>query len=64
VAVIDPKRANLSESGDVGRILLRAAPGARTDYRLDVVIDRNGRAITCEPSAEPAKLPDYGDRRC
>jgi prepilin-type N-terminal cleavage/methylation domain-containing protein len=63
VAVIDPKRGNLTQPGDVGRILLQA-PNGPQDYRLDVVIDRNGRAVICEPSAAPAKLSDYQERRC
>lgn len=63
VAVIDPKRGALTEAGDVGRIRLQAPQGGM-DYRLDVVIDRNGRAFTCEPSTAPSKLPDYSGRRC
>ena len=63
VAIIDPKRGNLTQSGDAGHILLQGPTGGR-DYRLDVVIDRNGRAELCEPSAAPAKLPDYQNRRC
>lgn len=63
LAVIDPKRGNLTEAGDAGRILLQA-PNGDQDYRLDVVIDRNGRAQICEPSAAPSKLPGYQDRRC
>lgn len=63
VAVIDPKRGNLTESGDAGTIFLQAPDGGQ-DYQINVVIDRNGRAVTCEPSAAPSKLSDYQDRRC
>ena len=64
VAVINPKRAGLTESDDAGRILLRSSSSGPRDYRLNVVIDRNGRAFQCEPSAAPDKLSDYTSRRC
>lgn len=64
VVVINPKRAGLTQSADEGRILLRAPVNGPKDYRLNVVIDRNGRAFQCEPSAAPDKLPDYTSRRC
>jgi prepilin-type N-terminal cleavage/methylation domain-containing protein len=64
VAVIDPKRASLTEAGDAGRILLRSAGRSSLDYRLSIAVDRNARAVTCEPSDAPAKLPQYSDRRC
>lgn len=63
VAVIDPKRGALTERTDEGRISLQGPPGSQ-DYRLDVAIDGNGRAIQCEPSAAPSKIPGYSDRRC
>lgn len=64
VVVIDPKRAGLTQTADEGRILLRGPANGPMDYRLDVVIDRNGRAFQCEPTAAPSKLPDYTSRRC
>jgi prepilin-type N-terminal cleavage/methylation domain-containing protein len=64
VAVINPKRAALTDSGDAGRILLRSAGQSSLDYRLSIVVDRNARAVICEPSDAPAKLPQYFDRRC
>lgn len=63
VAAIDPKRANLLEAADAGSIFLRAPVGPR-DYRLNIAIDRNGRAYICEPSDAPDKLPNFQDRRC
>lgn len=63
VFVIDPKRANLTEASDAGRILLQA-PAGGPDYRLDVLVDRNGRAAACEPSAAGDKLPNFQGRRC
>jgi type IV fimbrial biogenesis protein FimT len=63
VAVIDPKRGGLTQVADEGRILLQGPTGPR-DYRLNIAIDRNGRAIQCEPTAAPTKLSDYYDRRC
>jgi prepilin-type N-terminal cleavage/methylation domain-containing protein len=63
VAAIDPKRGTLADRTDSGRIFLRG-PNGSTDYRLNVVIDGNGRAIQCEPSAAPSKIPEYTNRRC
>jgi prepilin-type N-terminal cleavage/methylation domain-containing protein len=63
VAVIDPKRGTLTQSGDAGRMSLQGTSEGRP-YRLDVVIDRNGRAIQCEPSAAAAKIPAFTNRRC
>lgn len=63
VAVIDPKRGNITESADAGNILLRAPAGL--DFRLNVNIDRNGRAVICEPNATGMHhLPQYTNRRC
>lgn len=62
--VIDPKRGNITNSTHAGKIFLRSPPGGSTDYRLNVDIDRNGRAVLCEPIAAPSKLPQYSDRRC
>lgn len=64
VVVIDPKRAGLSQAADAGSILLKSAASGGVDYRLNVVIDRNGRAYVCEPADAPDKLPQYIDRRC
>lgn len=61
--VIDPKRATLTQAADAGRILLQG-PTGRLDYRMDVVIDRNGRAIQCQPATSPGKMSDYLDRQC
>lgn len=63
VAAINPKRGTLTDRGDAGRISLKAPPGSQ-DYRIDVAIDGNGRAIQCEPTAAPSKIPDYSNRRC
>jgi len=63
VVVIDPKRGGLTQVADEGRILLQGPTGPR-DYRLNLVIDRNGRAFQCEPTDAPTKLSDYADRRC
>lgn len=62
--VIDPKRANLTESADAGNIALRSPAGPGGEYQLSVAIDRNGRAFICEPAAAPRKIPKYADRQC
>jgi prepilin-type N-terminal cleavage/methylation domain-containing protein len=63
VATIDPKRGVLKERADAGRVLLRG-PSGPMDYRIDIVIDGNGRAFQCEPTAAPSKIPSYANRRC
>lgn len=63
IAVINPKRGDIVDPADAGKIRLKGPPG-NFDYRLDINIDRLGRAILCEPSAAPAKLSQYTDRRC
>lgn len=64
VAVIDPKRGGLTQAADAGAILLRSPAGGSLDYRINVVIDRNGRAFQCEPAAAPSKLPEFSNRQC
>ena len=69
VIVIDPKRGNITDSGtgingDEGRIFLKTPDSSNTNYRLNVVFDRNGRAVVCEPTAAPNKLPQFTNRRC
>jgi type IV fimbrial biogenesis protein FimT len=62
--VIDPKRGNITDTGDAGVIFLQSPDGGSTDYRLNFVVDRNGRGVLCEPAAAPSKLPQYSDRQC
>lgn len=62
--IIDPKRGNISDGNDDGAILLRSPAGGSQDYRLNVAIDRNGRAVICEPAAAPSKIPAFTNLRC
>lgn len=64
VIVIDPKRGNITETGDVGRIFLKSPDSSDANYRLNIDFDRNGRAVICEPSAATNKLPQFTNRRC
>lgn len=64
VIVINPKRANITETGDTGRIFLGTPASTNANYRLNIDFDRNGRAIICEPSGAPNKLPQFTNRRC
>lgn len=64
VAVIDPKRGGLTQAADAGAILLRSPGGGSLDYRINIVVDRNGRAFQCEPAAAPSKLPEFSNRQC
>lgn len=63
VAVIDPKRGILAQAADAGGVSLKGPAGSK-DYRLNVEVDRNGRAVVCEPAEASHKLPQYTDRRC
>lgn len=63
VAVIDPKRGGLTQTADAGGISL-LAPDGSADYRLNVYFDRRGRAVVCQPSDAPDKIPAYNDRQC
>jgi len=63
LAVIDPKRGGITNTGDWGGIALKG-PAGRADYRLNFYVDTRGRAVLCEPADAPAKIPAYGDRRC
>lgn len=63
-AILDPKRGNLSEPTDAGMFPLLSPDGGRSEYRLNIAFDRNGRAFICEPAAAPDKLPQYVNRRC
>jgi prepilin-type N-terminal cleavage/methylation domain-containing protein len=62
-AVIDPKRAALGASSQAGFWEVRT-PSGGPDYRLRINIDQFGRAVTCEPAAAGAKMPQYLDKRC
>ena len=64
VAVIDPKRGSLGDENQAGIFPLQSQPGGRFDYRLNVALDRNGRAFVCEPSAAQDKLPQFTKKRC
>ena len=64
VAVVDPKRGGLGDENQAGTYFLQSPEGGRSDYRLSVAIDRNGRAFVCEPSAAPDKLPQFTNKRC
>lgn len=63
VAVIDPKRGGITDSSDWGGIALKAPDGGQ-DYRLNFYVDTRGRAVTCEPSDAPDKMPRFTNRRC
>lgn len=63
LAVIDPKRGGITDTGDWGGIALKGPPGS-ADYRLSFYVDTRGRAVVCEPADAPSKIPAYGDRRC
>ncbi|OGT55970.1 MAG: hypothetical protein A3E01_14525 [Gammaproteobacteria bacterium RIFCSPHIGHO2_12_FULL_63_22] len=61
--VIEPKRTNLIVPGDDGTITL-ASPAGRWNYRLNLSVDRFGRAMLCESTSASDHLSDYGTRQC
>jgi prepilin-type N-terminal cleavage/methylation domain-containing protein len=63
LVVIDPKRGGITDTGDWGGIALKG-PSGRADYRLNFYVDTRGRAVVCEPSDAPSKIPAYSDRQC
>lgn len=64
VAVINPKRGNITESADADSVSLGSPANSGVNYRLNVAIDRNGRAVVCEPDTATSKMPQYADRPC
>jgi type IV fimbrial biogenesis protein FimT len=62
-AVIDPKRGALGTTGQAGFWELRS-PAGSSEYHLRVNVDLFGRAVACEPSSSPAKMPQFNNRRC
>jgi prepilin-type N-terminal cleavage/methylation domain-containing protein len=62
-AVIEPKRTSLVVPADDGSLTLAIPPG-RFQYRLNLHVDRFGRARLCESTLAPDHLAEYGTRRC
>lgn len=62
-AVIEPKRTNLVVAADDGSITL-AGPSGQFAYRVNLQVDRFGRAVLCESTSATHKLSDYGTRQC
>lgn len=63
VAVIEPRRTSLTQTGDAGAITFNAPTGPKS-YRLNFLADRMGRAALCESNAATHKMPAYLNRRC
>lgn len=62
-AVIEPKRTTLTESGDDGTITLLGPPG-HFSYKMNLSVDKFGRALICESTSSTHDLPDYADKKC
>jgi type IV fimbrial biogenesis protein FimT len=62
-AVIDPKRGGLGVPGQAGFWEIRS-PAGGAEYHLRVNVDLFGRAVVCEPSGSPSKMPQFTNRRC
>lgn len=62
-AVIDPKRGGLGVSGQAGFWELRS-PADGAEYHLRAYVDLFGRAVACEPSSSPSKMPQFSNRHC
>jgi len=63
VTVIEPKRTGIVDSADEGAVSF-AGPSGGYSYKLNMVVDRLGRARTCESTSATAHLSDYNDRQC
>ena len=61
--VIEPKRTNLVVPGDAGSISLSGPPG-QFAYKVNMRVDRFGRAMLCESFSATHHLSDYGTRQC
>lgn len=62
-AIIEPKRTNLTVADDDGSITLAGPPG-NFSYKVNLQVDRFGRAVLCESTTATHKLSDYGTRQC
>ena len=62
-AVIESKRTALIDPDMEGAISF-AAPDGPNDYRLNLHIDRQGRATLCQSNAAGDQLSDYLSRTC
>lgn len=63
VAVLEPRRTSLTETGDAGAISFNGPTGSQS-YRLNFLADRMGRGLLCESTAATHKMPAYNTRRC
>lgn len=63
VAVLEPRRVSLTETGDVGAISLNGPTGSKS-YRLNFLVDRMGRGVLCESTGATDRMPAYATRRC
>lgn len=61
--VIEPKRTTLTDPDLAGTIGLIGPPG-HFAYKLNMHVDRFGRAMLCESTTATQHLPDYGSRKC
>jgi prepilin-type N-terminal cleavage/methylation domain-containing protein len=63
VAVIEPKRTALIDPDMAGTISF-AGPSGPKDYRLNLRVDRLGRAALCQSTSAPDEMSDYVNREC
>jgi prepilin-type N-terminal cleavage/methylation domain-containing protein len=61
--VIEPKRTNLVVPGDAGTISI-SGPSGQFDYRINLAVDRFGKAQLCESTSAADHLSDYATRQC
>jgi prepilin-type N-terminal cleavage/methylation domain-containing protein len=63
VAVLEPRRTSLTETGDAGAITFNGPTGGKR-YRLNFLADQMGRGVLCESTTAPDDMPAYINRRC
>lgn len=63
--IIEPKRLFLQVPADDGTVSLNGPSGSRA-YKLNLSVDRMGRAYLCESTSATDQMSDYGvnSRRC
>ena len=62
-AVLESRRTTLIDPAMAGAIGF-AAPEGPNDYRVNLLVDRQGRATLCQSTNAPDQMSDYVNRNC
>jgi type IV fimbrial biogenesis protein FimT len=61
--VIEPKRTSLVVPADDGSVTL-SGPTGRFNYKVNLLVDRFGRAQLCESTSATDHMSDFANRQC